>query len=194
MANSTLQSADLGNLARSAARQAAAATVESLLLDRVRFPRRVSSGEKDGKETYRLAGHGEYVVVLRSTLRKSTAASSAKTGDDASATGSVPQHPSDLQAEWLYVEWQEQETILIASGIWEKVHPGNSASVKINHIGLAKISNNALTHHRGATVKQLADNAIVKIKDLSQRELYSVLSKFNGQGRDGFVVEAGSLK
>lgn len=170
-------------IVRTAEKRVTKPSIETLLLDRVGFPKRALSG---GGKSVRLNGHGQYVVVVRSTFRK------PKSKVQNQPEGRV--EPGDLQVQWLYIEWQREDAILLANGTWTYHSGTKEGSVGINNIGIVKVVDGArLRLERAAKVAVMADRAVVKIKDLQERELYSILAEFNGQGRDGFSAQTGPL-
>jgi hypothetical protein len=38
------------------------------------------------------------------------------------------------------------------------------------------------------------EGAVIKLKDINEREFYALISEYNTQGRDGFSVQTGSLE
>lgn len=178
MMQTVMEPTDIRELAQTAARRLTKPSIETLLLDRVMFPRRIKG---QGAEPPRLTGQGRYVVVVRSVV--------AKAGE-----------AGDLKIQWLYVEWpRDQAEVLMANGVWTYRQSDKQGAVSISAIGLAKVNGAApdgqkIIFSRGANVAVMSDRAVVKIRDLDERALYSILSEFNGHGRGGYSVQTGELK
>jgi len=157
---------EIQKLSRMGVRRLTQPTIETLLLDRIRYPRR-------GPD-HKIGGDGEFVVVVKTTV-------APKGGEGA------------IKIKWLYVEWESgKEGILLASGSWEH-HPGGAGKIDLSAVGVMKCDRDAIKFDTAARVTVASGNTVVKLKSLNEREFYSLISEFNGQGRDGFSVQNGKL-
>lgn len=120
-----------------------------------------------------------------------TAAYRKKTDDDGKPVRDVD---APLTVKWLYIEWRkDRKDILIASGHWTYKADGSSP-VQITSIGLVKVSDKlGLAFDKAGRVTTI-EGAVIKLKDINEREFYALISEYNTQGRDGFSVQTGSLE
>ncbi|MCB5411714.1 hypothetical protein [Pseudogemmobacter faecipullorum] len=157
---------EIQKLSRMGVRRLTQPTIETLLLDRLLFPRR-------GPD-HKITGDGNFIIVVKTTV-------APKGGEGA------------IKIKWLYVEWETgKDTILIASGNWEH-HPGGTGKIDLSAVGVVNCNRDAIKFDTAARVTVASGNTVVKLKSLNEREFYSLISEFNGQGRDGFSVQTGKL-